>query len=437
MRVSVVISTLNAGHTLAATVAALETGPDHGIDTELVVVDGGSTDGTVEAARALGARAVRAKRGRGPQLRTGADHAEGPWLLFLHADTRLGPGWRRDAAGFARGARAAERAGWFRFALDDDAAPARRLERLVHWRSRRLGLPYGDQGLLIHRDFYQRLGGYPDIPLMEDVALVRRIGRARLVALPTPAVTSAARYRRDGYLGRSTAQPAVPRALPPRRAAAADCPALRTGRRMRHLAVFARHPRMGGVKSRLAGDIGTVAATFWYRRTVAALLGRLGPPQPWRCHLFLTGSRPWRHPPWPRGWILHDQACGPLGERMRRALAVPRTGPVVLVGSDIPGIRPGHIRDAFRTLGHADFVFGPASDGGYWLIGVSARAAPPDLADVRWSTEHALADTLACLGRNRRVALLERLRDVDDAADLHALRVTTRGRGARVRAAGA
>ncbi|MCY4589181.1 MAG: TIGR04283 family arsenosugar biosynthesis glycosyltransferase [Alphaproteobacteria bacterium] len=200
MRVSVVIPTLNAGHSLSATVTALETGPDHGVDIELVVVDGGSTDGTVETARTLGARLVHAKRGRGSQLRTGGFRAAGPWLLFLHADTRLGAGWPRDVADLAR---TPQRAGWFRFALDDDSARARRLERLVHWRSRRLGLPYGDQGLVIHRDLYHRLGGYPDIPLMEDVALVRRIGRARLVGLPTPAVTSAARYRRDGYLLRS------------------------------------------------------------------------------------------------------------------------------------------------------------------------------------------------------------------------------------------
>ena len=156
--------------------------------------------GPLELAPRLGARLVHATRGRGSQLRAGVLSAEGPWLLFLHADTSLGAGWPRDAAGLAT---TPQRAGWFRFALDDDRIRARCLERMVHWRSRRLGLPYGDQGLLIHRDLYHRLGDYPDIPLMEDVALVRCIGRARLVALPTPPVTSAASYRRDGNLLRS------------------------------------------------------------------------------------------------------------------------------------------------------------------------------------------------------------------------------------------
>jgi hypothetical protein len=96
-----------------------------------------------------------------------------------------------------------ERAAYFRYALDDDAPAARRLERVVAWRCRRLGLPYGDQGLLLSRALYDAVGGYRPIVLMEDVDIVRRLGRARLAALDHKAVTSAARYRRDGYLRRS------------------------------------------------------------------------------------------------------------------------------------------------------------------------------------------------------------------------------------------
>ncbi len=195
---SIVIPTLDAATEIEATLAALS--PAAGLKCEIVVADGGSADGTVALAERLGARVVPAPSGRGSQLAAGARAAGGGWFLFLHADTRLMPGWQAEVAGFIVDPRNAERAGVFRFVLDDEAAPARRLERIAGWRGRRLGLPYGDQGLLIAREFYEAIGGYPPLALMEDVALVRRIGRRRLVWLETAAVTSARRYRKGGYL---------------------------------------------------------------------------------------------------------------------------------------------------------------------------------------------------------------------------------------------
>jgi GT2 family glycosyltransferase len=144
---------------------------------------------------------VAAPRGRGSQLAAGVAVATRPWLLLLHADTRLGPGWQAAVAAHMAGA--PDRAGYFRLRIDDDAPAARRLERAVAWRCRVLGLPYGDQGLLISRALLDAIGGIRPLPLMEDVDLVWRIGRARLVLLDAEAVTSAARYRRDGYLRRS------------------------------------------------------------------------------------------------------------------------------------------------------------------------------------------------------------------------------------------
>ncbi|UEM24121.1 glycosyltransferase [Skermanella mucosa] len=172
----------------------------------ILVSDGGSTDGTPETARRHGARVVRAPRGRGSQLAAGAAAllADGAaeWLFFLHADSVPDPSWADEAARFAAAPENRERAGYGRFALDDGAAPARRIERLVEWRCRRFGLPYGDQGLLIHCDLYRAAGGFPAIALMEDVAMVRRIGRRRLVPLPFAVTTSAERYRRGGYVRR-------------------------------------------------------------------------------------------------------------------------------------------------------------------------------------------------------------------------------------------
>jgi rSAM/selenodomain-associated transferase 2 len=190
---TIVMPTLNTAQVITGAVAACTPCP-------VVVADGGSADATRTLAEAAGARVVQAPPGRGTQLAAGAAVAETPWMLFLHADTRLAPGWP-DAvrAVMAR----PDRAAYARFILDDPAPQARRLERLVAWRCRVLALPYGDQGLLISRALYDELGGFRPLPLMEDVDLVRRLGRRRLTALPVDAVTSAARWRRDGWWCRS------------------------------------------------------------------------------------------------------------------------------------------------------------------------------------------------------------------------------------------
>lgn len=192
---SIIIPTFNAEAHLPATLAAIETVGD------VIVVDGGSRDATVALATAIGARVLTAPRGRGMQIAAGIAVATRRWMLLLHADTRLRNGWQSAVA--AHMALGADRAGYFRFVLDSSDSRARRLERLVAWRSRTLGLPYGDQGLLIHCDLLHSVGGMKPIPLMEDVDLVRRIGRSRLDALPVDAVTSAAKWERDGYLRHS------------------------------------------------------------------------------------------------------------------------------------------------------------------------------------------------------------------------------------------
>ncbi|HEY9554026.1 TIGR04283 family arsenosugar biosynthesis glycosyltransferase [Allosphingosinicella sp.] len=190
---SIVIPTLNADDHLPACLDAVRG------DNEIVVVDGGSADASAVVAEAAGARVVRTARGRGTQLRAGAETARGDWLLFLHADTRLGAGWRETAAMYMASRPGAPAC--FRFRLDDDAWQARIIERGVAARARLLGLPYGDQGLLVSRERYEAAGGYRDLPLMEDVDLVRRLRRVRV--LDADAITSAARWRRDGWFRRS------------------------------------------------------------------------------------------------------------------------------------------------------------------------------------------------------------------------------------------
>ncbi|MGF1629884.1 MAG: TIGR04283 family arsenosugar biosynthesis glycosyltransferase [Kiloniellaceae bacterium] len=199
---SIVIPTLDAASLLPGCLSALGEARHAGLLREIVIADAGGCAETVEIAHGFGASVFAALPGRGPQLIAGAARSSGDWLLFLHADTRLENGWSREVKAFIAGESAAEMAAAFRLRLDDAAPEARRIERLANWRSRRLALPYGDQGLLISRRLYDRVGGYRPLPLMEDVDLVRRLvrlGGHRLRLLQSAAVTSAARYRRDGW----------------------------------------------------------------------------------------------------------------------------------------------------------------------------------------------------------------------------------------------
>jgi rSAM/selenodomain-associated transferase 2 len=197
--VSAVIPTWNAAATLPATLAILQAASIVG---EVIVADGGSSDETTAYARATGAEVVAAPRGRGSQLAAGAAAAAGDWLLFLHADCRPEPGWEDAVGAFLAAPKAQSGAGYFDLALDDEAPAARRLERIVAWRCRVLALPYGDQGLLIARTLYEEVGGFRPLPLMEDVDLVRRLGRRHLARIGARCLASARRYRRDGYLRR-------------------------------------------------------------------------------------------------------------------------------------------------------------------------------------------------------------------------------------------
>jgi rSAM/selenodomain-associated transferase 2 len=192
---SVVIPVLDAADRIGPCLAAVREAD------ELVVVDGGSTDGTAAGAARCGARVLASPPGRGVQLAAGAAAARGDWLLFLHADTRLAPGWREAADRHM--ARQPGKAACFRFRLDAGEWQARLVEAGVALRVRWLGLPYGDQGLLIPRRLYDALGGYRPLALMEDVDLVRRLGAVRLERLEVDALTSPERWRRDGWLRRS------------------------------------------------------------------------------------------------------------------------------------------------------------------------------------------------------------------------------------------
>jgi len=199
--VSVIIPALNAARHLPRCLASLGVVEGDDLVREIILSDGGSDDDTMRLARAAGAIIVSAPKGRAKQLIAGAAGVRGQWLLFLHADTALAPGWRDAVAHHV--SRVPEKAAVFRLAYDRDHARARWLAARANRRTRWFGLPYGDQGLLVSRELYESVGGFPDQPLMEDVELVRRIGRRHLKTLPVDAVTSAEKYERDGYRRRA------------------------------------------------------------------------------------------------------------------------------------------------------------------------------------------------------------------------------------------
>ncbi|MBO9474896.1 TIGR04283 family arsenosugar biosynthesis glycosyltransferase [Shimia sp. R10_1] len=196
---SVIIPTLNAEQALPACLGALYAGVSAGVLRELIVVDGGSEDQTLAIADEVGAKIIRTTPSRGGQLRQGGELATGDWLLFVHADTVLSENWV-EAVEARLGQ--PDKAGWFTLAFDTPGLAGRFVAGWANLRSRVFGLPYGDQALLISRRLYGQLGGYDDIPLMEDVALARRLGRKRLVHLDAVATTSAEKYRQQGWLRR-------------------------------------------------------------------------------------------------------------------------------------------------------------------------------------------------------------------------------------------
>ncbi len=191
-----------------------------------------------------------------------------------------------------------------------------------------------------------------------------------------------------------------------------------------HLVLFVRAPQLGRGKRRLAKEIGDLDAVRFERLMIALLLRRLAGDRRWTLRIAITPDRARRHARhWRAGVAVFGQGPGDLGRRMRRALAACPPGPAVLVGSDIPGLAGRHVAAAFRLLGARDPVFGPAADGGFWLVGLRRREQLCSLFEgVRWSGPHALADSLAGLPHRTAVGFAETLEDVDDADAYRRLR---------------
>ena len=457
---SIVIPALDEAERLPLLLADLDELRQDG--AEIVVVDGGSRDGTVSRASASGASVVRSEAGRGEQLRAGAGAAGGSWIFFLHADSRLDPPARRAVRDFLRRATPREFA-HLGFALDGDRSFHRFIEFGQRIRERLLGLVYGDQGLLVSRHLYDVSGGYPAWTVMEDVELMRRLAEhGRRVRLAPPLRTSPRRYDEEGGVrrwlrnvglmalfrlgvpARVLARWYRPRRAPPAKdvVAVPEEPGDRSGSSGEGgegisaaetsssacgvVGVFAKAPAPGRVKTRLAADVGDARAVEIYRKLGRATVDRLrrsaadtvvfvDPPDP----AAFDAVREWLGD----GLELRPQSEGDLGQRMHAALSelLSSSSRAVLVGTDIPGIDERTVESALGALLHHDVVVGPATDGGYYLIGMT-RPRPELFVDMPWSTEAVLPETLGRAEAGEvSVALLETKTDVDTSADLPAV----------------
>ncbi|PLS23584.1 TIGR04283 family arsenosugar biosynthesis glycosyltransferase [Neptunicoccus cionae] len=198
--ITVIIPTLNSAHTLGPTLASLFDGVAAGLVHQVIFADGGSTDGTDHIAEETGVDFHPSAPGRGIQMAGAARTATTQWLLFLHSDTVLSEDWTSAVRSHVESRTGAA---YFRLRFDSSGPAATLVAAWANLRASLFGLPYGDQGLLLPASLYSKTGGFPEIPLMEDVALARKL-RGQLSALDATATTSAVKYREQGWLKRGT-----------------------------------------------------------------------------------------------------------------------------------------------------------------------------------------------------------------------------------------
>jgi rSAM/selenodomain-associated transferase 2/rSAM/selenodomain-associated transferase 1 len=424
MKFSIVVPVVDEAEQIRKALAPLQ--PFRAAGHELIVVDGGSRDGTFEAAVALADRVLQAPRGRAVQMNVGASVAAGDVLLFLHADCRLPPSADVAIAGALARGRA-----WGRFdvALDGDSRALPMVASFMNARSAATGICTGDQALFVERAAFEACGGFPPLALMEDIAisraLKRRAGpparlRARVVASGRrwdakgawPTIRSMWALRWAYWRG------ADPRDLARRYYGVVprDPPTVQ---------VFAKAPVPGRVKTRLARTIGTDAATSAYRalaeRTLATAVAARRAGVVGAIELWLDPeSDPAAITAWRDryGVTIETQAGDDLGARMRNALrsSIARGRPALLIGTDVPGYDVAYLARAAAALERHDAVIGPAEDGGYVLIGLAQDVDV--FAGVRWSTPEVMAATRARLAAaDASHVELPPLWDVDTHAD--------------------
>jgi rSAM/selenodomain-associated transferase 2/rSAM/selenodomain-associated transferase 1 len=426
MDVSVVIPTLNEAGALPSCIGALRASGA----AEIVVSDGGSTDGTLELAQKFADKVVHGPKGRGGQLRRGTDAASGTHLLFLHADARVPFGW--TAALVRALAHPGSAACVFKIRYDAPSAAFRVWEDAVNWRGRLLQLYYGDHGIAVSRATYDAAGGFPDIPLMEDVEFCRALRKLGRIELLDGAVTVSTR-RQGGSPWLNTLRNTL--YLTAYSLGAAPEKLYRryyNGRKDRRtLLLFLKAPVAGKVKTRLAAELGPERARDLYiqmAREVAANALKLADvrlvccyePSPEYPDVSWLSNQPLEW--WP-------QASGDLGDRLaagfRRAFEL-GADRAAAIGADSPGLPLDRLSESFEMLDKSDIVLGPAEDGGFYLISINGdrhnfreNVRVPLFSGVPWSSGEELAAVRHnALTLDLSTRLLGMFYDLDEPDDL-------------------
>lgn len=422
---SIIMPVLDEAQQIAARLQALQ--PLRAQGMELIVADGGGSDGTAQLAAPLADRVLAARRGRAAQMNAGAAASHGRVLLFLHADTAL-----PETALPAIRQAIADGASWGRFdvRIDGRHPLLRIVERMMNWRSRLSGIATGDQAIFVRREVFESLGGYPELPLMEDIALCAALRRqAAPACLREIVTTSARRWEKHGvlrtillmwrlraawFLGADPADLARRYGYRPRAAGLDSAPI--------GIAVMAKAPLAGYAKTRLIPQLGARAAARLHRlltlRTLTtARAAGIGPVTLWCApdarQRFFRALR--RH----CGFELRVQPELDLGARMAHIFAKHGAQPLLLIGTDCPALTPEHLRQAAQALRDgADAAFITTEDGGYFLVGLQGPL-PELFTGIAWSTERVMAQTRSRLSElNLRWQETASLWDVDRAEDV-------------------
>ena len=398
---------------------------------EIIVVDAKSSGSTVGAIDDPAVIRLTSEKGRAWQMNKGAAAASGDILLFLHADTTL------PENGFAKITEVMESgqyvAGAFNFATESKNLFLKHIYYTSYLRSKISRIPYGDQAIFIRRDYFQKIDGFPEIPIMEDVALMKKIkkNRDKIHILKDKVKTSTRRYEEEGFiygwLRNHRVRILYFLGVPPERLLK-YYPDTRRKKQIRPgLVLFLKYPQEGKVKTRLSTDLGETLTFQLYECFIRDMLDKLE-PLAYDLHLFIAppgkvaAMKQWLE----RDLPVHPQQGRDLGERMKQAFKKMFQGgyeSCVLMGSDLPDLPANVPAEAFESLKTSGAVIAPAADGGYYLLGFQRRHfGDAVFQNIEWSTERVFQQTLTILKQKKiPVKILPRWWDVDNVKELKAL----------------